>query len=161
MSNREFPRDSRRNSRGTLSFPPHLKMRDDYPAFTQEESRLPPRTSRGGLSCLLQLERIPEFPITTQEKPQVSCRNLRGTPSSLSQLNMSPNTLMQMQRIPKRSLSHPNWRRAFYHNQRGSLIVQLSRRPALPQIASSFLHFTTRKSAPSHYNHRGVTHLPV
>jgi len=46
---------------------------------------------------------------------------------------MRAKKLMQLQRIPKRSLPNPNWRRALYHNQRGNLILQLSRRPALPK----------------------------
>ena len=93
---------------------------------------------------------------------QARCCHSSAPPPSAPRLpELSwPKTLMQLQRMPKRLPNH-DWRRTFYHKQRGSLIPHLSRRPALPQIASRFLHFTTRKISPFHYNHRGVTHLPI
>ena len=71
----EDTRDTRRNSRETLSFLPqlkrascsipHLKMRANSPALTQEESQLSPQSSKGSLSHLLQLERNPKIPATS------------------------------------------------------------------------------------------------
>ena len=71
----EDTRDTRRNSRETLSFPPqlerascsipHLKMRANSPALTREESQLSPQSSKGSLSHLLQLERNPKIPATS------------------------------------------------------------------------------------------------
>ena len=116
---------------------------------------------RGILSFPLQLEKNHQIPLSMWDESWLPCSVLCRMLSSLSHLDMSAKKLVQLQRIHKRSLPNPNWRRALYHNLRGSLIPQLSRRLALPQIASSFLHIAIRKRAPFHYNHRGVTHLSI
>ena len=128
----------------------------------------------------MQLERVPKFPIATHKKPhflpelekyhnfpasirdmyQFPCSDSRGILSSPSQLGMSPKTLIKKAEDSQEEFTPPQ-RRVLYRNQRGSLIPQLSRRPALPQRASSFLHFASRKGAPSHYDLKGDTHLPI
>ena len=150
-----------------------LERYPNLPLASQEEACLTYGNSRGSPSSPLQLKRSPEF----LDRSHISkwnpgpCRKSRCGPFPLQwlernpefpvSLDTSPKTLMQLQRIPKSRLTHHNWRRALYGNKIGSLIPQLTQTPALPQISSSLLNFTTRKYVPSHYNCRGVTHFPI
>ena len=134
------------------------KKNTDYVYFnlhSYPESKFSlPSQSRDKRNCKispLSDSQLPDSPAVTQEEPQVSHHN--------TSRDTSP--LMQVQRIPNMSLPHHNSRGAFYRHKTGSLRSQLSRRCTLPQIDRNFLHITTRKSSPSHYNHRGVTQLPI
>ena len=150
-----------------------LKRYPNLPLAPQEEACITYGNSRGSPSSPSQLERSPEFldgshiskwnpgPCIKSRCGPIPLQWLKKNPEFPVPLDTSPKTLMQLQRIPKSRLTHHNWIRALYGNQIGSLIPQLTRRPILPQIASSLLNFTTRKNAPSHYSRRGVTHFPI
>ena len=79
---------------------------------------------------------------------------MRISQSPPSQLDTSPKILMQLQSILKRSLPHPNWRRAHYRNKRGSLIPQLSRR--LDNCIT-----TGEETLDPHCNSRGTPRFPL
>ena len=151
--------------RGILTSPSNLKKRPVSLIATRENYQVPSHNSTETPSFRPQLEKTPEISTSIQVVAGFPCSDWRATLSSPSQLETGPKALMQRQRFPKWNRPHRNWRRALYYDKRGGLMPQLSRSPPPPQlppqIDRSFLHFTTRKTSPSHYNHRGFTHLPI
>ena len=114
------------------NFPSHFKGRPLSPGATLEDPQVPHHNSRE-TPFLATTREVTQPPTSIRDVARFPCSDSRGTPSSRSQLDMSPKTLIQKQKIFKRSLPHCNWRRALYRKQGGSLIPQLSRRPALPK----------------------------
>ena len=62
MANHKDLTASCHNSRNTTRFPTQCKMRPDYSAVTQLQSRGPTCNSNGDLTSLRQHERLPEIP---------------------------------------------------------------------------------------------------
>ena len=113
----ELPRDTHRNSRGSLSFLPQLEKSPMLPISFRDEGWFPcfdsrgiptfPSHIRGGLSHLLKLERNPAVPaqverilrspsMIIQDKAWFPCTNSNGAPSTPDNTKGSLNPLLHL-----------------------------------------------------------------